>query len=112
MVVFDDEQHRHFLDGGDVERFVELARAGAAVADDRQAEHLFPVVAGGPGSAHDHAEHLPQVADHGEPPRGGVAMMARCLRRHASGCRFAMYWQTSWYGVAPSSKMAGEITVQ
>ena len=63
------------MDRGDIERFVELARAGAAVADDRQAEDLLAVAARRPGSADDHAEHLAQVADHGEPSRRRVAMM-------------------------------------
>ena len=48
MVVFDQEQDRHFADGGEVQRLVELAGAGAAVADDRQAEDLFAARAAPP----------------------------------------------------------------
>ena len=76
MIVLDDEQHRHLVYRSDVQRLVELAGARAAVADDRQAEHLFAVVTSCPRSAHDHAQHLAQVADHGEPPCGRVAVVA------------------------------------
>ncbi len=75
VVVLDQEQDRDLMDRGDIERFVELARAGAAVADDRQAEDLLAVAARRPGPADDHAEHLAQVAHHGEPSRRRVAMM-------------------------------------
>ena len=107
MIVFDQEQHRDLVDRGDIERLVELARAGAAVADDRQAEDLLAVAPCRPGSAHDHAQHLAQVADHGKPPRGRVAMMDIALAGHASGCR---HWPGIGKGVdresAPSSRWA------
>ena len=86
MIVFDQKQDRDLMDRGDIERFVELARARAAVADDRQAEDLLAVAARRPGSAHDDAQHLAQVADHGEPPRRRVAMMDIAL----AGVRWAI----------------------
>ena len=75
MVVFDQEQDRDLVDRGEIERFVELAGTGATIADDRQAEDLFAFAAGRPGSAGDQAQHLAQVADHGEPSCGRVAVV-------------------------------------
>ena len=75
MVVLDHKQHGHFLHRGQVQRFVNLAGAGGAVAEDGQAENVLALPPRRPGGAHHQAGHLAQVADHGEPPPGGVAVV-------------------------------------
>ena len=95
MVVFDQEQDRDLMDRGEIERFVELARAGAAVADDGQAEDLFAATAGRPGSARDQAQHLAQVADHGEPSVAASPWWTFPSQAWVGLSALARYWQRS-----------------
>ncbi len=41
IIVLDQKQHRRLLHRGDVQRFVDLAGAGPAVADNRQPENIL-----------------------------------------------------------------------
>ncbi len=80
MVVLHEEQHRHVVDRGQIERFVKLARAAAAVADNGQPKNLLAMSPAGPGSAHHRTEHLAQVAYHGQSAVLGVAVMYVALQ--------------------------------
>ncbi len=112
MVVFDEEEDGRFPHGGEVERFVEFAGAGAAVADNRQAEDLFAAAPRRPNAADHKAEHLSQVTDHGEPPRGGVAMMDVALAavREAVGVGHVLAKQL--VGSRSEEKMGAEVAMQ
>ena len=112
MIVFDQEQDRDLMDRGDIERFVELARAGAAVADDRQAEDLLAVAARRPGSAHDHAEHLAQMADHGEPSRRRVAMMDIALAGMRRAVGIGQVLAKELIGSGAQQQVGAEVAMQ
>ena len=91
---------------------MEFARAGAAVADDGQAEDLFAAAAGRPDAAHHQAEHLAQVADHREPPRGGVAVMDVALAAVGRAFGVGQVLAEQLVGRRPQEQMAGEVAVQ
>ncbi len=112
MVVFDQKQHRDLMDRGDIERFMELARARAAIADDRQAEDLLAIAARRPGPAHDQAQHLAQMADHGEPPRGGVAMMDIALAGMRRAVGIGQVLAKESIGIGAGHEVGAEVAMQ
>ena len=91
---------------------MELARAGAAVADDRQAEDLLAVAACRPRPADDDTEHLTQVADHGEPPCGRVAMMDIALAGMRRAVGIGQVLAQNLIGSRAQQQMAAQIAVQ
>ena len=80
-VVFDDEENRQREERGEVQRFVDIAGAGAAVAEESKAHGGAAEAALGIGRADDVAEHGAEVADHRQRPRGGVAVVDVALAR-------------------------------
>ena len=74
-VVLDDEDDGEREERGEVEGLVDVAGAGPAVAEEREADGGAAEAALGIGHAGDVAQHRAEVADHRERTRGGVAVM-------------------------------------
>ena len=72
-VVLDQENDREGEDGGEVEALVDVAGAGAAVAEEGEADRGDAVATLGIGAAEDVGEHGPEMADHRVGAVGGVA---------------------------------------
>ena len=89
-----------------------LAGAAAAVADDGQPENVFALAPRRPSAADHQAGHLAQVADHGKPPGGGIAMMGISFPavRRTLGVGHVLADQLVRRG--PQQQMAGKIAVQ
>ncbi len=112
VVVLDDKQHGHFQHRGQVQRLVKIAGAGAAVANDRQAENLFPVVPRCPGGADHRAEHLPQMADHGESPLASVAVVDVALAAPGRALGIGQILAQQLLRRGTEQQMAGQVAVQ
>ncbi len=112
VVVLDQKQDGHFLDRGDVERFVNFSGAAAAVADDAEAERAFARSPRGPDAADHEAWHLAQVADHRQAPSGSVAVMgvAFAAVRRTIGVGHVLAEQLVRRGA--EEQVAGEIAMQ
>ncbi len=112
MIVFDQKQDRDLVDRGDIERFVELAGARAAIADDRQAEDLLALAACRPRPADDQAEHLAQVADHGEPSRRRVAVVNIALAGMRRAFGIGQILAKELIGSGAQQQVGAEIAMQ
>jgi hypothetical protein len=75
LVVLDDEDHGHGEHGGEIERLVDVAGAGRAVTEEREADGGPAEAALGIGAADDVREHDAEVRDHRQAPVGRVAVM-------------------------------------
>ena len=80
LVVLDDEDHRQLPDRREVDRFVKIAFAGAAVADKGRRDARLPPQLRGEREAVGDRQHRRQVADHADDVVVEDAEMKRCDR--------------------------------
>ena len=71
-----------------------------------------PRAPGRPDAAHHQAEHLAQVADHREPPRGGVAVMDVALAAVRGTLGVGQVLAKQLMGRRPQEQMGAEVAVQ